>query len=248
MLPAERRRSMEDAVRSGMTEVGQLAARFKVSEMTVRRDLQELQGAGRIERVRGGAVPAQPERPFTQTVVERLAEKERIGAAAAALVQDGQTVMIDVGTTALQAARGLRDHEITVITTNLAVYEELLSAEAVTLVLPGGQVRRNYRSLVGFIAEETLRTMSADIAFLGASGIDRRLTIRDSTIVEVPIKRAMLAAAHRTVLLADAAKFTTSGFVSICEARDLDTVVTDTGVPDASRRALEAAGVEVIVA
>ena len=239
---------MEVAVRAGMTEVKQLASRFNVSEMTVRRDLDELRVVGRIERVRGGAVIVEPERPFTETVIEHLAEKERIGAAAAALVEDGQTVMIDVGTTALQLARSLRDRELTVVTTNLAVYEELVAAPAITLVLPGGQVRRNYRSLVGLIAEETLRNMSADIAFLGAAGIDRRLVVRDSTVVEVPIKRAMIAAANRAVLLADGSKFATGAFLTVCQATDLATVVTDTGVSDESRRALEDAGVEVIVA
>lgn len=241
---------MEDAVRAGLTEVTQLATRFGVSEMTVRRDLEELKVAGRLERVRGGALifELEPERPFTQTAIERLAEKRRIGASAAALVHDGQTVMIDVGTTALQVARSLRERDITVITTNLAVYEELVSAPAVTLVLPGGEVRRNYRSLVGFITEEALRSMGADIAFLGASGIDEHLGIRDSTLVEVPIKRAMIAAASRVVLVADSAKFAASGFVSICPATDLDVVVTDSGVPDGSRRELEAAGVSVIIA
>jgi len=239
---------MELAVRAGTTEVKQLATRFSVSEMTVRRDLGELELIGRIERVRGGAAVTESERPFTETVIEHLAEKERIGAAAAALIEDGQTVMIDVGTTALQLARSLHDRELTVVTTNLAVYEELLHAPAITLVLPGGQVRRNYRSLVGLIAEETLRNMSADIAFLGASGIDRRLVVRDSTVAEVPIKRAMIAAANRSVLLADGSKFGTGAFLAVCQATELDTVVTGTGVSHESRQALVDVGVEVIVA
>lgn len=248
MLPTERRKSVEVAVRGGLTEVGQLATRFNVSEMTIRRDLDELELKGRIERVRGGAVASMTERPFTETVIERLAEKEQIGRAAAALVQEGQSVMIDVGTTALQLARSLREREVTVITTNLAVYEDLFGSSSVTLVLAGGQVRRNYRSLVGLIAEQTLRSLSADVAFIGASGVDRRLMVRDSTDVEVPIKRAMIAAANRSVLLADGSKFASGAFLSVCAATELDTVVTDSSVPEGSRRSLQDAGVEVIVA
>ncbi len=240
---------MELAVRAGVTEVKQLATRFNVSEVTVRRDLDELMLLGRVNRVRGGAVLADAEeRPFTETVIDHLPEKMRIGAAAAALVEDGQTVMIDVGTTALQLARSLRDREVTVVTTNLAVYEELAGSQATTLVLPGGELRRNYRSLVGPIAEENLRNMSADVAFLGASGIDRRLVVRDSTGVEVPIKRAMIASANRAVLLTDSSKFETAALLTVCQAADLAAVVTDAGVSNERRRALEAAGVEVIVA
>lgn len=230
-----------------MTAVRDLALRFDVSEMTVRRDLEALAADGLLERVRGGAVVIGNEEPFAQTRVERQAEKARIARAAADMVTDGQTVIIDVGTTTLQLAGELRKRDLTVITTNLAVYDELFDAPGITLVLTGGQVRRNYRSLVGFMAEEALRNMSADLAFLGASGIDSRLRIRDSTLIEVPIKRAMLSAAHRSVLLLDSAKFGTGGF-DICGAADLDTVVTDEGAPEPMVSQLKDLGVNVVVA
>jgi DeoR/GlpR family transcriptional regulator of sugar metabolism len=247
-LPAQRRQAMLRAVRSGSTHVSELAESFGVSEMTVRRDLRELARDGKLERVRGGALHAAREPPFEQTAVERFAAKDRIGAAAAALVEDGETVMIDIGTTTLQAAHHLHGRSLSVVTTSLAVYEELLPDHGIELLLPGGIVRRNYRSLVGVLAEDSLRQLRADVLFLGTAGIDERLGVWDTTIVEVPIKRAMIAAAERVVLLADAAKFAMGGSVRVCEADAIDHIVTDAAVPPAARAAIDEAGIGVTIA
>ena len=247
MLPAQRRQGILRAVRTGTAHVGELAAAFGVSEMTVRRDLRDLERDGKLTRVHGGAVVA-AEPSFAEVVVERLDRKDRIGAAAATLVEDGQTIMLDIGTTTLQLARHLRGRHVTVITSNLAAYEELLPEASVELLLLGGVVRRNYRSLVGVLAEDALRQLRADVAFLGASGVEEDLAVVDTTMVEVPIKRAMLAAAGRSVLLADSAKFGMRGIVRVCGPEDLDVLVTDTGAPASTRRALKRAGVEVIAA
>jgi DeoR/GlpR family transcriptional regulator of sugar metabolism len=247
-IPAQRRQEILRAVKSGSAHVNDLAQTFGVSEMTVRRDLRELARDGKLERVRGGAVNAEGEPPFEETVVERYEAKNRIGAAAAALVLDGQTVMIDIGTTTLQAAHHLHGRRLTVVTTSLAVYEELLPDHAIELLLPGGVVRRNYRSLVGMLAEDSLRQLKADVLFLGTSAVDERLAVWDDTMVEVPIKRAMIEAAASVVLLADAEKFSTSGTVRVCEAGAIDHIVTDGAVPPAARAAIDEAGIEVTIA
>jgi DeoR/GlpR family transcriptional regulator of sugar metabolism len=248
MLPAERRERILRAVRAGTTQVGQLAEEFGVSEMTVRRDLDDLEREGRLTRVHGGAVGATAERPFAEIAVERFEQKDAIGALAAASIDEGQTVLLDVGTTTLQLARHLRGRSLTVITSNLAVYEELLPEESIELVLLGGVVRRNYRSLVGVVAEDALRQLRADVAFLGASGIEDNFSVVDTTMVEVPIKRAMMAAAARSVLLVDSEKFRMRGVVRVCHAQDLDAIVTDSGVAAETRSELERSGVEVLVA
>jgi DeoR/GlpR family transcriptional regulator of sugar metabolism len=247
MLRVQRRQEILHAVRGGTAHVGELALQFGVSEMTVRRDLQALERDGKLTRVHGGAVVS-AEPSFAEVVVERLGAKDRIGAAAAALVEDGQTVMIDIGTTTLQAAHHLHGREITVVTSSLAVFEELLGDPAIQLVLPGGLVRRNYRSLVGVLAEDALRQLRADVAFLGASGLERDLSVVDSTMIEVPIKRAMLASATRSVLLADSAKFGMRGVVKVCGPEELDVLVTDEGAPPEARERLARAGVAMITA
>jgi DeoR/GlpR family transcriptional regulator of sugar metabolism len=246
-IPAQRQQEILRAVRSGSTHVSDLAASFGVSEMTVRRDLRALARDGRLERVRGGAVNATSERPFDEIVVERLEAKDRIGAAAAAMVEDGQTVMIDIGTTTLQAARHLHGRKITVVTTSLAVYEELVPDPDIELILPGGLVRRNYRSLVGILAESSLRQLRADLLFLGTSAVDPEIGVWDSTMVEVPIKRAMIDAAECVTLLADGEKFAMAGLVRVCGADVIDHIVTDVAPPHACGPAIADEGIALTI-
>ncbi len=248
LLPAQRRQEILRAVRGGTAHVSDLAENFGVSEMTVRRDLHALARDGKLERVHGGAMHSGQEPGFSQIEVERFDVKDRLGAAAASLVEDGQTVMIDIGTSTLQLARHLHGKRITVVTTNLAVMEELLPDPDIELVLPGGIVRRNYRSLVGVLAEDSLRQLKSDIAFLGTSGVDLELGVWDTTMVEVPIKRLMIAGADLVVLIADVAKFAMTGVVRVCGPESIDHVVTDAPLPAACRSAVDAAGIEVTIA
>ena len=236
------------AVRGGQAHVSALAESFGVSEMTVRRDLHSLARAGKLERVHGGAVHSAHEPGFSQIEVERFDVKDRLGAAAAALVEDGQTVMIDIGTSTTAISRHLHGKQITVVTTNLAVVEELLPDPGIELVLPGGIVRRNYRSLVGVLAEDSLRQLKSDIAFLGTSGVDAELGVWDTTMVEVPIKRLIIGGADQVVLIADVAKFSMTGMVRVCGPESLDHVVTDAPLPAAVRSVVDANAIEVTVA
>jgi DeoR/GlpR family transcriptional regulator of sugar metabolism len=247
LLPAQRRQEILRAVRGGTAHVSDLAESFGVSEMTVRRDLGALARDGKLERVHGGAVDS-AEPGFSQIEVERFDIKDRLGSAAAAMVQDGMTVMVDIGTSTLQLARHLHGHKITVVTTNLAVVEELLPDPDIELVLPGGVVRRNYRSLVGVLAEDSLRQIKSDILFLGTSGVDLEMGVWDTTMIEVPIKRLMIAGAGEVVLIADAAKFSMTGMVRVCGPESITHIVTDAPLPAACRSAVDAAGIEVKVA
>ncbi len=247
-VPAQRRQRILQAVRSGTAHVSDLARAFDVSEMTVRRDLIALERDGKLERVHGGAVDTVPERPFDEIAQEGQEVKDLIGRAGAALVQDGQTVMLDIGTTTLQVARYLRGRRVTLITTNLAALDELRDDEEVEIVLPGGLVRRNYLSTVGVLAEDALRQLNADIVFLGTSAVDADLSVWDTTMIEVPIKRAMIRAAGRVVLLAASDKFSMTGVVRVCGPADLDQIITDAGLPAGDRAAIEEAGIEVTIA
>ncbi len=248
LLPAQRRAEILRAVRGGQAHVSDLAESFGVSEMTVRRDLHSLARDGKLERVHGGAVHTASEPGFSQIEVERFDVKDRLGAAAAALVEDGQTVMIDIGTSTTAISRHLHGKQVTVVTTNLAVVEELLPDPGIELVLPGGIVRRNYRSLVGVLAEDSLRQLKSDIAFLGTSGVDAELGVWDTTMVEVPIKRLIIGGADQVVLIADVAKFSMTGMVRVCGPESLDHVVTDAPLPAAVRSVVDANAIEVTIA
>ncbi len=145
---------------------------------------------------------------------------------------DGESVLLDIGTTALRVAQHLHGRSLTVVTSNLAVLEELQNDESIELIILGGFVRRSYRSLVGYLTEESLRQIHVDWLFLGTSGVRPDGRVMDSTMIEVPVKRAMIKAADRVVLLADATKFPGHGVARVCEPTELSMVVTEPGADD----------------
>ena len=248
MLPERRHQLILRALRDdGPSTIVALAERLGVSAATVRRDLVRLDEEGLLNRVYGGASPTTDrDEPFTDVATVRVGEKDAVAERAAALVEDGQTVLLDIGTTAHRLARRLRGRNLTVVTSNMAVYEELADDAGIQLVLLGGMLRREYRSLVGFLTEDNLRQIHADVLFLGTSGIRPDGRVMDTTVVEVPVKRAMIAASDRVVLLADSAKFPGSGVATVCGPDALHTVVTDAPVEPRTAGALREAGVTLI--
>jgi DeoR family fructose operon transcriptional repressor len=235
--------------RESAVPVGDISKFLGVSEATVRRDLNDLSRAGRLSRVYGGAVVHPDVEPsFAEVAVTDLADKEAIARRAAELVNDGDVVLLDIGTTTLLIARQLRGRPVTIITSNLAVYEELRDDPTVTLVLLGGVVRQNYRSLVGFLTELALRQLHADRLFLGASGVRPDGQVMDSTMVEVPVKQAMIAAADQVLLAVTAAKFPGTGVARVCGPAEVDIVITNSSSDAATLDALREASVEVVQA
>jgi DeoR/GlpR family transcriptional regulator of sugar metabolism len=216
-----------DAVRTGgPVEVRALAELLDVSEATIRRDLNRMQRSGLIKRVRGGAaLGTANEPPYAQVASRDHAEKDAIATTAADLVHDGDVVLLDIGTTVHGLAARLHGRSVTVVTSSLAVYDELAADDTVELILLGGAVRRNYRSLVGFLTEHALREIHAQRLFLGTSGIRPDGTVLDTTTVEVPVKQAMLRAVDEVVLLADPSKFPGSGLARVCGPDDIDILV-----------------------
>ena len=234
---------------AGPTAVAEIAASLGVSTATVRRDLATLGAQGALHRVRGGAqlaTDADEPRPFAEVVACDAEDKRAVAAVAAGLVHDGDVLLLDIGTTVVGLARELRGRRVTVITSSLAVLDVLRDDPAVELVLLGGVVRPSYLSLVGMLTETALGQVRANLAFLGTSGVHPGGDVLDSTQVEVPVKRAMMAAADRSVLVADRHKFPGSGALKVCHLSAFDTVVTNQGVDDAALRSLPQHGVEVL--
>ncbi len=236
---------------SGATSVHDLARQLGVSPSTIRRDLEVLDRDGTLRRVRGGALAGadpDPDMPFAQVAGIHESDKEAVAVAAARLVHEGEVVLLDIGTTTMRLARQLRGRKVTVVTSSLAVLDVLRADPAVELLLLGGMVRRPYHSLVGVLTEEALRQVVADRVFLGTSGVRRDGQVVDTTLAEVPIKRAMIAAAGQVVLLADRHKFPGTGALRVCGPEDIDVVVTNEGADDSTLRACAAAGTEVVLA
>ncbi|GIL29846.1 DeoR/GlpR family DNA-binding transcription regulator [Actinocatenispora comari] len=258
MILRERQNHILSALQTdGAASVRQLAEQLSVSESTIRRDLEILDRNGELTRTYGGAVlkpratmqdngPGEIEEPFDETVDAEL--KVRLADAAATMVPDHSVVLLDIGTTTPMLARRLHGRDITVITSNLAVFDELRDDEAVRVVLLGGVVRRNYRTLVGSIAELALRQVSADILFLSCTGVRANGAVVDNMAVEAPIKQSMIAASDKVVLLASEAKFPGSGALRLCSVEDVDVLVTTTEAPEQTLALCRRAGGEVVVA
>ncbi|TMR14705.1 DeoR/GlpR transcriptional regulator [Nonomuraea turkmeniaca] len=235
---------------SGATSVRDLASQLGVSPSTIRRDLEVLDRDGTLRRVRGGAlagVDADADRPFAAVEVVDEQDKETVAARAAQLVADGDVILLDIGTTTMRLARRLRGRRVTVVTSSLAVLDVLRTDPAVELLLLGGMLRRTYHSLIGVLTEAALSQVVADRVFLGASGVRPDGQLVDTTLAEVPLKRAMISAARQVVLLVDRHKFPGTGALRVCGPEDIDVIVTNEGADAATLRNCAAAGAEVLL-
>jgi DeoR/GlpR family transcriptional regulator of sugar metabolism len=231
----------------GPVAVGVLANRLEVSQATIRRDLNRLERLDLLTRVRGGAAATtSPEPSFVEVATGDHQARDAVARRAAELVQGGDVLLLDIGTTVHQLSTHLHGKPVTVMTSNLAVYEELVPDPDIELILLGGVVRRNYKSLVGFLTEDCVRQVRAGRLFMGTSGVRSDGTVVDTTAVEVPGRRAMIAAADQVVLVADESKFPGSGYATVCGPEALDVVVTTEQADPGTLGALRECGVEVI--
>lgn len=250
MLNEERRRAiLETLNQDGRVLVANLSRQFKTSQVTIRKDLEVLHAQGLVHRTHGGALPATEGALDDPTLreKEKLHRKEKlhIAAASARLVKEGQVVILDSGTTTTAIARALRSfHNLTIITNAVNIAAEL-SGATVEVVLTGGTLRKNSFSLVGPIAEETLRRLSADILFLGVDGFDVHYGLSTPNLLEAKVNRVMVEIAKRTVAVCDSSKFGRRSLSLIVPPTALQQIITDRGVPKSDLRTLQKAGIEV---
>ncbi|GLW98657.1 DeoR family transcriptional regulator [Microtetraspora sp. NBRC 16547] len=228
--------------------VAELAVEHGVSEMTIRRDLDELAQQGVVRRVRGGALSLLlrgEEPPFGVREREAVEAKQRIAAEVAALLTDGEAVLFDGGTTLLEVARAVRDRRLTVLTLALRSAQELATAPRIRLVLPGGEVRQSEMNFVGPLTEASIKALRFDTAVIGCCGLSAEHGLTAHDLPEVAIKQAAIASARRVVVACDSGKFSRTAFGAVCGLDRLDIVVTDEGIPQDQHDALTAAGVTV---
>ncbi|MEV8631932.1 DeoR/GlpR family DNA-binding transcription regulator [Streptosporangium sp. NPDC051023] len=214
MLPAERHSRIGEALRaSRVVSTDELARELGVSAETIRRDLVLLERRGRLARVHGGATIALgqasgEEAPFTERTGTAAEAKRRIGRAAAALAHPGQTIVIDVGTTAVDVARALPlDFSGTVATCSLLVAAELSERPGVEILVCGGRLRGGDLALSNSLAQAFFADLNPDIAFLGSGGVDATAGLTDYYLDEIATRRTILRNAARSYVLADSSKF-----------------------------------------
>ncbi|TPM03621.1 DeoR/GlpR transcriptional regulator [Mesorhizobium sp. B2-3-11] len=241
---------MDFLVDAGAASVDDLASRFGVSRMTVHRDLDELEESGFLRKVRGGA-SIQPsslfESDFRYRQKQATGEKQRLAAAAAATIEPGQTVIIDDGSTAGGIARHLAElRPLTVITNNLAAIQDLAGAGGINLIALGGQYSKKFHGFFGLLAEASLRSLRADVAFLSSSAIHGASAFhQDQEVVQA--KRLMMAAATRKYLLVDHGKFGRGALHFLTDLKAFEAVFTGREPEPGMRATLDAAGVSLTV-
>ena len=228
-----------------------LASVLATSEMTIRRDLKGLEAEGLVRRIHGGALLV-PSRAYEPTFREKsrqfVDEKRRIGKAAAALVEPGDTLILGPGTTTMEVARHLRGRRnLTVVTSSVNIAAELAGDPEIEVIVTGGRLRGTTYALVGSLADENLRGLHVDKLFIGGNGLTvaNGLTTPDLSVATTD--RALLRAADRVIVTVDHSKI---GRVTLCQTAPIEHIhalVTDSGVPEEARRSFERAGVEVVV-
>lgn len=251
LLKVERQSRIRKMVEQGgrVTTV-ELSSQFDVSEATIRRDLEELDDLGWIQRTHGGAVRverATKEPPMLQRIEHLRAEKNRIGTAAANLVKDGETIFLGSGTTVLEIAHQLpQDIHLTVITNSLPVVNELAGRPNIEIIVIGGMLRPTELSMVGHIAEQAVREFRADKVFMGMRAIDARHGFTNDYLPETMTDRAILSIAPQVIVVADHTKFGKVSSVLVGQITIADVIITDEFGQTESLKELGEIGIEVI--
>ncbi len=245
-----RSKILEMIEEKGRLNVQELSAYFKVSEVTIRNDLGQLEQKGLLIRTRGGAIRNQRvgvDSRLSEKARRNRAEKMCIGKKAAALIRDGETIILDSGTTTFELARNLSAFsELTVITNalNIAIY--LAGLKSIKVIVPGGLLREPSLSLVGPSAGESLRNYYCDKAFLGVDGIDTAYGVTTPNLEEAHLNRAMIRNAREVIVLTDSSKFSKRSFAFIAPVTEIDKIVTDNRIRKEDMELLISAGVDVV--
>jgi DeoR/GlpR family transcriptional regulator of sugar metabolism len=249
LFPEERRLEIIKRIqRAGRVAVTDLSQEFGVSEVTIRTDLQTLVDQDLVLRTHGGAVLAN-RIPITSLALRRqmqVSEKEKIGVASATMVLNGDAVFLDSSSTALAMAHYLSQHR-EVFTNSLAVAQALLDATGVTVVMPGGALRRDTISLIGEEGLDFFKRYNIKKGFFGAHGISLKEGLTDVSAVEADLKQHMVKMCSETIALLDATKWGQVGLASFARIEELNCIITDALAPASLVEQVNTLGVKVII-
>jgi DeoR family transcriptional regulator of aga operon len=252
MLIEERRQHILSLIQKhGRVLVDELSNDLKLSKITIRKDLDYLQSRNLLIRTHGGALSPQAGALSDPTIQEKgelhHEEKVKIARAAAAMISDGQCVILDSGTTTTEIARALTSfRHLTIITNALNIATDLARTDF-EIVMIGGTLRKNSLSVVGPLAEDVLREMHADVVFLGVDGFDIEIGLTTPNVLEARVNRAMVKAAQTVVAVCDSSKFNRRSLSLIVGTTEIDRVITDSSLPADQVKAIRDAGIEVTI-
>ncbi len=250
MTVQRRAKILELIEQQGQVQVSALSNAFKVSSVTIRNDLAHLEKKNLLIRTRGGAI--RPQRvavdfKITEKAQKHFKEKQAIGRKAAELIQDGDTIILDSGTTTLEIAKNLGHfRELTVITNALNIAHLLADFQNIRVIVPGGILRKNALSLVGPTAESAIKNYFCDKLFLGVDGIDADFGISTPNVEEAYLNRIMIEISREVFVVTDSSKFNKRSFAFIAPMNQIHTVITDHNIPSTEKEKMEKIGVQVI--
>jgi len=253
MIAEERKALLIKKLREdGYVQVTDLAAELQISSATIRRDLIQLEKEGGCIRKRGGAVRSTQgvtmEVPYDIKKHRNIEAKNRIAHEALNLIENGDTVLLDAGSTTYTLANLLHHKDrLTVVTHDLNIAVKLAANPNINLICTGGIARANVFTLQGPQVADFIRTLRVDKSFIGADAIHADGTIGNVNIEEVPIKQALIQAANQVILLTDSSKFEVTGFAKVCDIGEVDYLITDDGIPQSFINYCEDHQVRVLV-
>ncbi len=221
---------IEELKKEGVVDINNLHEKLKVSKVTIRSDIDELDQKGYLLKTRGGGVVPNNRnlvRLIEKTIHEYEYEKDMIARTAAAFVKPGMTIIIDSGSTTSFLPRYLKDMNITVITNSLIVAHEFSGFDNVSLIVSGGSLRNESQSLIGSYSLSFFDSINADILFLGATGFSVERGASSSSIMESETKKMMISSSQEVYLLVDSSKFGKNSLSRICHASEITGVITD---------------------
>lgn len=231
--------------------VAELAKRFNVTGATVRADLRELERRGLLTRTHGGAIEKTKtgfEPDSRRREVQNLQAKQRIGQAALALIEDGDTIVLDTGTTTLELARCLNQRKnITVVTNDIVIAQVLEDMESVNVIFMGGLLRKGFHCTIGIRGRAIMEGLTVDKAFMAANGFTVAKGATTPDVQHAETKKLMIAISVKTILLCDRTKLGRVSLAQFLPSNQLEVLVTD-GMGEKERQQIERAGIELIVA
>lgn len=231
--------------------VQQLSEHFGVSPMTIRRDLRALEKKNQVTRIHGGVTISNgvPGIPEEKRAVMNIAQKSAIGEVAVRLVQDGQTIFVDAGTTTLELVNRLKDFRgLTVVTNSVKVLYTLAASPGINLIGVGGAVYGGAWSFIGPLAESGIRRFHSDLAFLGITSLSLNHGLTEINYFEGDVKNQIIKQSQRIVVLADSSKFEKVSPHSVVPLSEVDTIITDDQLPEELALAYRKAGIELMIA
>lgn len=249
MLLDQRRNNILQLVeKEGIVSLQELSDRIEASESTIRRDLEYLERIGQIRRTRGGAsYIGESITPLDVRFTQSLPEKQAVGRAAAALIQPGESVLLDGGTTTLEVARNLNGKPLQVVTNSLPIVNLLANQPQFELVMIGGYLYPKTGVAIGPLAVEALRQIHVRRLFMSVGGINERGLFNSNALL-VETERGMIAAAEEVVVVADSSKLGHAALSHLCALDNVQRLVVDAGITDEWRRTIEQAGIQITIA